>query len=249
MQREIEIALTVSMGLAYAVSAHADWSASAGAEHFSWRESGSPSVKEKGLRWALDLTWAQSKEPGFSAGYNVRLYYGRVDYEGAFLFSGLPATTKVRYSGLTNEARLFYRIAQNPLAVFAAVGWDQWERKFPAPQKESYDIYYVKAGGTYNDTVKQGVTGSAGIKYPISTREDAHLTDIGFSNNQTIRPGKQVSLYGTVGYRFKPDWDVIAYYDSYRFKQSRVVDAGGGFFVFQPESKMDVVGVKAQYNF
>src|SRR4051812_46129616 len=59
-------------------TARADIAVGAGFETFRWKESGTPSVKEKGLRWALDLTWTQSRAPGPSAEYNIKTYVGNV---------------------------------------------------------------------------------------------------------------------------------------------------------------------------
>ena len=67
MKRALVAALATGAMLT-AGAASADWSASAGFEHFQWKESTTPEVKENGLRYTLDLTWAQSKAPGISAG-------------------------------------------------------------------------------------------------------------------------------------------------------------------------------------
>lgn len=244
----IAVLSTISSGIA-----SADWSASAGFENFRWKESTTPTVKESGLRWALDLTWNQSRDPGLSAGYNLKFYNGNVDYTGATLFGGTPVNAEVHYRGWTNEIRAFWRMPQNAVDIVLAGGWDRWERDFTdSPTKEDWDVFYVKLGADVNAGTSRGVFGGIGIKYPAWTRENANFTDIGASSNPRLRPGKKLSLYGNVGYRVNPQWDVIAYYESFRFKESNVVavpfPAGTLGFV-QPESKMDVVGMKVQYNF
>jgi hypothetical protein len=251
MKRVLAIALGAA-SLSAASAAWADWSVGAGFESFRWKESTTPTVKESGLRWALDLTWAQSKEPGLSAGYNLKFYQGKVDYTGATLFGNLPISTEVDYRGLTNEIQAIWRTSSTVDAVFAA-GWDRWERKLQASgQQEDWDVLYVKLGASMAANVKTGVIGSIGAKYPVWTRENANFPSIGATDNPRLRPGKAVSLYGTLGYRVNPRWDVIAYYDSYRFKESNVVAVPfpgviQGFI--QPESKMDVFGMKIQHNF
>jgi hypothetical protein len=232
-----------------APSAHAEVAIAAGGEYFHWKEATTPTVKEDGMRLAVDLSWFSSMEPGWSAGLNVRTYGGKVDYEGFFLFTGAPTTGTTDYRGTAGEIRIYHRLATQPFALMGAVGLDHWRRKLTSIQREDFDILYVRLGGEYNTTTKHGVMASAGVKYPIRRRENAHLQDIGFSQNPILKPRAAASLYATLGYRMSPTWDVIGYYDSFRFKASEAVDAGGGFSVFQPKSDMDVVGVKLQYNF
>ena len=250
--KRVLVAAFAAISLSAAGTACADWSASAGFESFRWKESTTPSVKESGLRWALDLTWAQSKEPGVSAGYNLKFYNGNVDYDGATLFGGVPLSGETHYRGLTNEIRAFYRMPANRVDFMLAAGWDRWERQLSSAQAEDWDVLYVRLGAEFNSAAKQGIFGSFGLKYPAWTRENANFPDLGATNNPRLRPGKELSLYGSIGYRANANWDVIAYYDSYRFKESAVVAVaigGGTAGFFQPESRMDVIGMKLQYNF
>ena len=241
----------ISMSAAGAASA--DWGVGAGFESFRWKESTSPSVKETGLRWVLDLTWTQTREPGLSAGYNLKFYTGNVDYDGATLFTGVPISGETHYRGMTNELRSFYRMPENRVDVMLAAGWDRWKRELNSMQDEDWDVFYVRLGADINAGAKEGIFGSLGLKYPVWARENAHFGDLGASANPRLRPGKSLSLYGTLGYRVNPNWDVLAYYDSFRFKQSNTVAVpfpGGviGTF-FQPKSRMDLLGMKVQYNF
>ncbi|HYH43857.1 MAG TPA: hypothetical protein VD867_17950, partial [Burkholderiales bacterium] len=108
---------------------------------------------------------------------------------------------------------------------------------------------YAKLGVSMNASVKQGFLGAFGVKYPVYTRENANFSDLGATSNPRLNPGKSVSVYGNLGYRVNPSWDVYLYYDGYRFKESDpVFVAGVGAFV-QPESKQDLIGMKMQYNF
>ena len=251
MKRVVAIALGAAT-LSAAGAAWADWSVGGGFESFRWKESTSPAVKESGLRWTLDLTWQQSKEPGLSAGYNLKFYNGNVDYTGAFIGTGTPVSGETHYRGLINEIQAIYRMPQNLVDVVLAAGWDRWDRDLTSQQQESWDVFYAKLGANFNALTRQGVFGSAGVKYPVYTRENAHLTAAGFDQNPRLRPGKDFSFYATLGYRVNPAWDVMAYYDSYRFKESNhvAVTSGGSLFdVFQPKSDMDVFGMKIQYNF
>ena len=232
--------------------ASADWSLNGGIENFRWKESTTPAVKESGLRLTVGLSWRQSKEPGVSAGYDLKAYRGDVDYTGALLFTGTPFSGETRYRGWSHELQAIWRAAGSALDVVLAGGVDSWERRLNVGQQEDWLTIYVKLGMAYNAVARQGVTGSLGIKYPAWTRENAHLETVGALNNPKLRPGKEPSLYGTLGYRFNPKWDVTAYYDSFRFKQSNsvaVVTPTAAGTAFQPESRMDVFGLKVQHNF
>jgi hypothetical protein len=251
IKRAIAVAVTTGAVL-LSTGVRADWSVGAGFESFRWKESTSPAVKESGLRWALDLTWAQSKAPGLSAGYNLKLYTGNVDYTGAQLFTGVPVSDDTHYRGMQNEFQAIYRMPQSAVDIVLAAGWDRWNRKINSVTEEDWDVLYAKLGASVNTAAKQGFIGSAGIKYPVWTRENAHFENFGAISNPRLKPGKDFSFYATLGYRVNPAWDVYAYYDSYRFKESNVVAVafpGGTAGFFQPESRQDVLGMKIQHNF
>ena len=250
MKRGLAVALG-TCALMAAGSASADISIGAGFESFRWKEDTSPAVKEDGLRWALDLTWSQSRAPGPSVAYNVKAYVGNVDYTGAIIGTGAPISGETHYRGVQNEFQTHYRLV-NGVGFMAAFGWDHWRRELSAAQEEQYNILYARAGVNYVP-LRTGIIASAGVKYPVHTRENAKLMDVGFTTNPHLRPGRDWSLYGTLGYRVNNDWDILAYYDSYRFKKSKFVavqdGAGNNFVVFQPESKQDQIGLKIQRTF
>ena len=251
MKRGLSAALTVCAVVAATGSARAEISIGAGFENFRWKESTSPTVKESGLRWVLDLTWSQDRQkPGPSVEYNIKTYVGNVDYTGAILGTGVPISGETHYRGLQNELRAIYRTTGGVDFMLAA-GWDHWQRRLTAAQEETYNVLYARLGAGFGATVKQGLFGNAGVKYPVYVREDAHLDDLGFTSNPHLRPRGDFSFFGTLGYRVN-SWDIMAYYDSYRFKQSNTVAVNNGvtvFGVFQPKSRQDQLGLKVQHNF
>src|SRR4051812_43822989 len=109
MKRGFAVALSTCAVVAAMSSARADISVSAGFENFEWKETTTPTVKEQGLRYAFDLTWSQTREPGPSAEYNLKLYTGNVDYTGATLGNNTPISGETHYRGFTNELRAIYR--------------------------------------------------------------------------------------------------------------------------------------------
>src|SRR5262249_38045261 len=74
-----------------------------------------------------------------------------------------------------NEGQLRYRWPA--LDIFAALGFDAWNRRLSANQQENYEVLYVRLGFEH-DNLQHGWLLSAGAKYPIWTQEDAHLTDV-----------------------------------------------------------------------
>ena len=235
MKHALAAVLAIGTLTGSAGNALAEWSASAGAEHMSWRESTTPSVSETGVRGVLGLNWIQNKEAGWLAAYHLKFYTGNVDYDGANLLTGVPVNGSTHCWGYTNEIQAIYRTPK---------------------QDEDYDVYYLRVGVNVNTRTKRGFFGTAGIKYPIHVNENANLMEIGFDQNPRLHPKGEVAGSAELGYRFNANWDLIGYYDGWRFGQSNtaVVTANASFpgqsiNVFQPQSKMDIYGVKLQYNF
>ncbi|HYA20789.1 MAG TPA: hypothetical protein VEG25_09120 [Burkholderiales bacterium] len=257
------IALTVGWVAACIGNASAEWSWNTGIEYFQWRESTAPSVTERGGLFTLGLNWTLDKESGLLPAYRGKLYVGGADYEGAFLFTNQPTSDVTSYVGITNEVQAIYRTLFNaaPYSVdyIAGVGWDYWVRSVGAntdnPQEEDWSVAYGRLGFDINSRTEHGVFGGGGIKYPFYTSEDANFTDAGFAQNPTLHPGKLISGYAQIGYRFESRSDLILYYDGYRFSQSNTVALtspfapGVIFFAFQPKSVMTIIGLKYQHSF
>ena len=237
--------------------AAAELSASVGVEYFTWKESTTPSVEETGPLLALGLAYTQEKDRGLLLAYRGRAYFGDVDYKGAGLFTGTPISGTTTYTGIANEGQLRWRahMPETPdyhVDYLLALGWDTWERKLGSVQKENYYVAYLRLGGEVAPGKGKGWTFGGGVKYPVYTREDAHLTDIGFDSNPSLEPGRDVNLYGSFGYRFEEKFSVIAYYDGFEFKRSHsepvTSPATGPVAVFQPASSMSVIGLKLEYR-
>jgi len=234
--------------------ARAQFAVSAGLEYFSWTEDTNPiNVRERGPLFALGLAFTQPKEKGFLFAYRGRFYAGEVDYDGAYLDApSVPVTGTTKYAGTAQEGQLRYRLGYG-LDVLGGLGVDLWQRKLSDIQKEDYRIVYARLGVEGNAAGGKGWLGGAGLKYPLWTRENAHLTDIGFDQNPELKPGKDISVFGQLGYRFEQKWAIIAYLDGFRFKQSNqvAVSAGGvpQGVVYQPGVDMYVVGLKLERSF
>lgn len=246
-------ALAAATAFLVPATAWAGWSLSGDVEHFHWAESTSPSVTEDGFRFGVGGSWLPAKDSGWLLGWKGKLYWGSVDYDGATLFGNTPIQGTTRYTGAMNEfVAIFRPQSMDRLDFVGTVGLDLWERQLTSVQKEDYSIVFARLGVDYNTRASQGWFASGGVKKPLATAENAHLDDIGFDQNPILRPGKDPSLYAQVGYRINPHWALLGYYDSYRFSRSSsepVTSGGTRFLVFQPESKMDLLGVRLIYSF
>jgi opacity protein-like surface antigen len=252
------LAAATVCALSASVSASAGWNLTLDGEHFRWAESTSPRVTETGPRIGIGGGWTQDQPwRGWQFAWRGKLYFGSVDYDGSTL---LPPQTPVKstteYRGLVNEGQASYRFPGNSLGAefVAGLGLDLWERRLSSFQSEDWRVLFVRLGANLDKGGLTGWFGGAGFKYPVYVDQDAHFPSIGFSPNPHLRPKGELSLYGQLGYRFSRNWNLSAYYDSYRFRESGDVSVRDRFTgtpqsFFQPESSIDSFGLRLQYRF
>jgi hypothetical protein len=251
--------------LAATSSAQAAWDIGAGLEDYRWVEypegfNGTP--KETGMRSALFVNWSQESDRGLLFAWRAKLYEGAVNYDTYLISTGEPVSTKTDYSGVANEVQMYYRanLGDNKLDYLGGLGLDIWRRGIRnngGKQIEDYSILFARAGLRLGKTRREaGFHGELGIKYPISTAENAHLDNSGFTSNPTISPKGAVSGYAEFGYRINARFDVLGYYDSWRFGRSADVTAnkpgdppGSYWVIHQPKSNMDALGIKLLVSF
>jgi hypothetical protein len=227
----------------------------AGVEYFYWKESTTPVVKETGPIATIGLAWTQDRDSGFLVGYRGKVWGGPTHYEGSTLIGNTPLTGTTNYFGVDNELQARVRrtsIAGNRLDGVLGLGVSAWRRSLSAVQKEDWQVAYARMGiesGAF-DVGKWSV--AAGLKIPVWIRENAHLDTIGFDENPRLSPGKDLSAYASLAYRFGQRAQLVAYYDSFRFKRSNDVSVNligtGPRTVFQPPSGMDAVGLKIEFQ-
>lgn len=239
--------------------AHAGWELSAQAERFRWDEGTSPRVTETGPRYGLGWSYESAERGAWQLAYHGRLYGGsRLDYEGALLATNAPTRAQTDYRGVLNEVQAHYRLGPDAYAgqLVGGLGWDYWERKILPDQREDYSVVYLRLGFSVDPPLARGWFGGGGFKLPVRIAEDAHLDTLGFDANPQLNPKGALSVYGEAGYRFNARWGLVAYYDSYRFGESRgvrVVNSGipactAGCDIVQPASRVDAVGLRLQYR-
>ncbi len=245
-------------------SAQAGWDVGGGLENFQWKEypAGGGIPKESGVRSALFANWTQEGDQGTLVAWRAKLYGGTVNYDTYLISTGAPVSTKTDYSGAVNEGQVFYRdnLGAYKLDYLGGLGLDIWRRRVRnagGDQIEDYSIWFLRAGlRLAKSRSEAGFHGELGIKYPISTRENAHLDSEGFTSNPALSPKSTISGYAEFGYRINARFDVLGYYDSWRFGQSADVRAnkptdppGSYWLIYQPKSNMDALGIKLLVSF
>jgi hypothetical protein len=261
--RSILLAAAAATVMAASAPALAGWGITFDAERFRWSEDLNPTVTETGPMFGIGARWMQERDLGWRFAYRGRLYFGSVDYQGSVLGSNpQPISGTTQYRGLVNEGQLIYRFAGNPYGAEFVSGliWDYWNRQLTSVQREEYWIASLRVGLNLDRRTAVGFFGGAGLKYPFWTREDAHLTEIGFNSNPRLKPKGQASFYAEAGYRFSRKWSLTAYYDAYRFAESDPTptlvnpnvtgcEPPLGCNLVQPTSRVDSLGLRLQYSF
>lgn len=258
----IERALLLISILVVTSSAQAAWDVGGGLEDYQWKEypagnAGTP--KEYGMRSALFVNWTQAGDQGLLLAWRAKLYGGTVNYDTFLISTNAPVSTKTDYSGAVSEGQFFYRdnLGAYKLDYLGGLGLDTWRRRIRnagGDQIEDYSILFLRTGLRFaKSRLEAGFHGELGIKYPISTRENAHLDSAGFTSNPSLSPKGAVSGYAELGYRINARFDVLGYYDSWRFHQSAdviVMDTVGKTWgIYQPKSNMDALGAKLLVSF
>lgn len=255
MKRAVSAVLAAALAMS-AAGARAEFRGGIGTEYFSWVEDTSPEVRETGGLLALALEFNRPRDAGLLCGYRGRLYAGAVTYEGSELFPPRrPVTGTTEYVGTSQEAQGRYRFLVGdlrPLDLVAGVGVDLWQRKLSAIQKEDFVIGYARLGLELEPD-RRGWIAGGGLKFPFYTWENAHLDEIGFGSNPVLKPGKAISPYAHLGYRFDGPFAVLLYVDTFRFTRSqaeRVTHATQGVVdVLQPASTRVNVGFRVVFYF
>ena len=235
----------------------AELTLSGGVDYFYWKETTIPEVKETGPLYGLGVAYTQNRDAGALFAYRGKLWGGTVNYDGSTLFGGTPVKSTTSYTGLSNELQVRWRKPGKPggnLDGVLGAGLDVWRRNLSSVQKEDYAIGFLRLGveSGSDDFSKWSV--SLGFKYPIWTYENAHFDQIGFDSNPILHPGREISPFGSLGYRFAPNLQLVGYYDGFRFSKSATVqtnEVASGFgpqTLVQPASTLSVFGIRLEYR-
>jgi len=236
-----------------------------GLENFNWSEQ-DPSqsrelLEEEGPRFAGAITLDNFLKPTEGPVYalEARGYVGEVNYDGETQ-TGTPLKTDVNYSGVMGEARVGYRFApawaQYGFDVLAGLGGEFWSRDIQDSSisqnnqvvhvdgyEEEYTLAYTKFGFGIADQTFEEWFGrlEAGLRYPLEVEEQVEAYNLELSPDPN--PGFYASYELSKTIPGGQQVGVTVYYDSYRFDPSPKVPLGNRL-VWQPESDMDVIGLR-----
>ena len=254
-------ALDIAMMLCAAVVipgiCRAEISLNGAIEYLSWKETTTPQVKETGPLFALGIAYTQDRDSGALFAYRGKLWGGTVEYDGSTLFGNTPTASRTGYAGFGNELQARWRRSDaldSNVDIVLGAGVDVWRRSLSSVQKEDFAIGYLRLGVESSTDDSKQWSVSLGLKYPVWTYEDAHLDDIGFDSNPTLRPGREISPFGSLGYRLARNLRLIGYYDGFRFSRSAPVQTNavamgvGPVAPVQPATTMSVFGLKFEYR-
>jgi len=233
------------------------WNLAFAPEYYYWQENanGVKLLDESGLRYGLDLSGKQIQTESWLWAAELKIYYGRVDYNGQTM-GGTPVKSTTDYLGGFGEMRFGYRwsLAKHQrVELMGGFGLEDWERSLNGSggYDENWLPIYFKAGLELTPDPK-GLIGTLGFKLPVYTVQTADLSRQG-GPTFNLYPGIMPSLYAELGYQFSKHLSAEAFFDSYWFAQSptRYINLGGGYEAgfYQPESKTYRVGVKVGWTF
>ena len=236
-----------------------------GVENFRWQEfdeNGWRLLTEQGPRVRAGLRLGNSvlQTRGLLYEIDVSAYGGEVDYDGQDS-TGVFTASDSRYTGWVAEMQGGYRV-QSRSSIFAAdlilgLGAESWRRDIADSRntngfsvgglEEEYTLYYGRLG--LGLLWPQGVSESylqAGMRRPMSIDEKVDVFDF----DVELSPEERWSAYAYYEFRHpRPHGAVLVrlFYESYRFDASPP-ELAGTTVVWQPESRMDVWGMRIGYG-
>jgi hypothetical protein len=241
-------ALALALGIA-PVPAHAQFHVEMDLQAFRWLEHTDPiQVKESGPRVAFGAGYAMPATSGPLFTVFGRFYTGSVDYNGALLSSpSTPATGTTKYLGGTEGVGLRFRW---PNAIDAVLGleFDQWRRELTESQREFYRFTSIRFGVERRATVVSPWIAGGGLRFLVSSNEEATFADASGVTDVTLEPGLGTNAYLQLGVRLTPHFTVLGYWDAMRLAESDPVPIGSNTVVFQPKSDMDLFGVRLLFG-
>ena len=235
-----------------AAPARAGWLFGGGFEHFSWVEDTAPlELKENGALFVFVAGYSWPLGEKFSAEYRGRYYVGDVEYNGFLLYDPtVPVTSTTNYTGTTQQGKLRHPVTPT-IDVSMGLDLDWWQRSLSTNQHEDYRIVSMRIGAEHPVSPSVPWQLGGGIKFTLSTHENAHFDELGFDQNPALEPGQSVTPYLDVGYAFSPHWSIVGSYDGFSFGTSNDVPLSNasisGVF-YQPASDMRVFGLRLEYR-
>jgi len=236
-------------------------------ESFTWREfdAGERAVMESGPLFGIGLSYFHEFENRITVTPRGEIFFGSVDYNGhacstdpvTLIQTCQPATTTVGYLGLKfdGDIGLRFKLKQSSfIEPFWGLALRTWRRDIrngtaadgsaTAGYLEDWSTLHFRLGvrGGVDLSKSTKMFAEAGVKLPLYNVNTAYVSDIGLGPDVTIHPGKQASFFAETGVTINRVRASV-FYDGLRFSQSSPV-SNGMFVFFQPQSTMDVYGIR-----
>jgi hypothetical protein len=244
-------ALCAACSILAAREASAQLTLGLGARYFRWSEQTAPvSVHEDGPLLAGSLSVVAPRAGTLGFGYRGEGGIGIADYHGSFLAApGTAAHSTTVFGTMTHEAQMHVRSSVGLEGVLA-IGAIWWHRQLSATEQEDYQTIALSVSA---ERVRpRGLNGGAGIRFPLSVREDAHFEELGYDTDPTLKPRGTVGFYGRLRYRFAPHLAGAASYERFGLEKSKPVTltARGrpADIAFQPETSHWTLGLGLEYS-
>jgi hypothetical protein len=265
------LAVCLSVGAAPASAARAgNFDIYAVFQDFTWKEfdAGGQLLKENGPLGGIGFAYhgvIGDESSALTMQPRIEFFGGSVDYDGQTQ-AGVPVMTDTNYFGFKLEFDLGGRFGKGvAIEPFGGLGIRNWWRDINdsidvlgnpvTGYTESWTNIYGRLGlrgdVAFSQTSKMFFEAVA--KLPVYNHSRAYLSDIGFSDDVTVEPGKEVSFFGEVGLKLHV-FKISAFYETLRFSESNVdytVDLFTGNLVgfVQPKSEADIYGIRIGASF
>lgn len=264
MKKHLCALLAVAAASVLVTSAHAHeregFQLFTGAEQWKWVEqdsSGKQLLSETGPVAQLGgrFTYSTHGDTVFHT-ITAKTSRGTINYDGAYI-DGPALQTKTRYDTLSIEYAVAGPLTSN-LEWTASLGAEERNRAIANPstgknQVENYHSAIVRAGVQVPRPAVWGLYGSVGVNTGISTMENIHATDMGFTTSPLLHPKADIGGYLNVGYAVSRNFSVEFNHELLRFRESShqvVKDAkGASYEIWQPRSILNRSTVQAVYRF
>jgi hypothetical protein len=237
-------------------------------EDFTWKEFGSAGnrlLKEHGPLVGFGAAYAAWLPGNLTLKPRGELFFGQVDYDGQTQV-GTPVMTDTSYGGIKLEADLGAKIGDEfSIEPFGGLALRTWWRDiddsidiFGDPvvgYTENWTTFYARLGirGDRPLSPSSRMFFEVAAKLPLYNQNVAYLSDIGFTDDVILEPGRRTSFFAEVGFKVQA-CKMSAFYESMRFSESDMdftFDLFTGTLVgfVQPRSEADIYGLRIGASF
>jgi hypothetical protein len=116
-----------------------------------------------------------------------------------------------------------------------------------ADQHENYRFASLRFGVERIAAAHSPWIAGGGLRFLVGSNEVADVPVSGVTNEVTLTPGLGTNAYLHLGLAISPHVTLLGYWDGMRIAESNTVPISRNEIVFQPQSDMDVYGIRLLY--